>query len=75
MMKTREKKLNLPPTHPEVTRRVIESIRQMTPEEAKAFLEYRTPGIEETWLGRPLDHYDECGNLKPEYRKSANGAS
>jgi hypothetical protein len=36
------------PRNPEVIREAIEMIRQMTPEEALAFLKYRTPGIEET---------------------------
>ena len=35
------------PFHPEVMARVIETIQSMTPEEAKAFLEYRKPGIPE----------------------------
>ena len=36
------------PRSPEVIQAAIEMIRQMTPEEALAFLTYRTPGIEET---------------------------
>jgi hypothetical protein len=36
------------PHDPEVIAEVVEMIRQMTPEEALAFLTYRTPGIEET---------------------------
>jgi hypothetical protein len=47
-------KLNLPPTHPLVTARIVEHIRSMTPEEALAFLSYRTPGIKEYWLGKPI---------------------
>ena len=54
-MKTFEKKLDhLDPHHPEVTAHVIELIRSMTPEEAKEFLEYRTPGVPEYWLGKPI---------------------
>ena len=41
-------KFNLSPHHPKVVQAAIEIIRQMTPEEALAFLKYRTPGIEET---------------------------
>ena len=40
------KKLN--PHSPEVIDAMVEMIRQMTPEEALAFLTYRTPGVEET---------------------------
>jgi len=36
------------PTDPKVIDAMIEMIRQMTPEEALAFLTYRTPGVEET---------------------------
>ncbi len=36
------------PHDPEVVAEAIEMVRQMTPEEALAFLTYRTPGIEET---------------------------
>ena len=31
-----------------MTEAIVEFIRQMTPEEALAFLTYRTPGVEET---------------------------
>jgi hypothetical protein len=36
------------PSDPKVTDAIIEMIRQMTPEEALAFLTYRTPGVQET---------------------------
>lgn len=36
------------PHSPEVVQEVIEMIQRMTPEEALAFLMYRTPGVEET---------------------------
>ena len=36
------------PHDPKVIAEAVEMIRQMTPEEALAFLTYRTPGIEET---------------------------
>jgi hypothetical protein len=36
------------PGDPKVTAAIVEFIRQMTPEEALAFLTYRTPGVEET---------------------------
>jgi hypothetical protein len=39
---------NRKPTDPAVTARILKRIEQMTPEEAIAFLTYRTPGIEET---------------------------
>ncbi len=39
---------NRKPTDPEVTARILKRIEEMTPEEVIAFLEYRTPGIEET---------------------------
>jgi hypothetical protein len=38
----------LDPHSPEVINAAVEMIRQMTPEEALAFLTYKTPGIEET---------------------------
>jgi hypothetical protein len=53
-VKVYKEKLNLPPTHPEVTARVVEMIRSMTPDEALAFLEYRSPGVKEYWLGKPI---------------------
>ena len=39
---------NRKPTDPEVTARILKRIDEMTPEEVMAFLEHRTPGIEET---------------------------
>jgi hypothetical protein len=36
------------PGDPKVIAAIVETIRQMTPEEALAFLTYRTPGVEET---------------------------
>ena len=36
------------PHDPEVIAEVVEMIRKMTPEEALAFLTYRTPGVQET---------------------------
>ncbi len=36
------------PHCPEVIREAVEFIQSMTPEEALAFLTYRTPGVEET---------------------------
>ena len=36
------------PHSPEVVQEVVEMIQRMTPEEALAFLMYRTPGVEET---------------------------
>ena len=36
------------PHDPEVIAEAIEMIRKMSPEEALAFLTYRTPGVEET---------------------------
>ena len=38
----------LDPHSPEVIDAAVEMIRRMTPEEALAFLTYKTPGIEET---------------------------
>ena len=38
----------LDPNSPEVIDAAVEMIRKMTPEEALAFLTYRTPGIVET---------------------------
>ena len=38
----------LDPNSPEVIDAAVEMIRKMTPEEALAFLTYRTPGVEET---------------------------
>jgi len=39
---------NRKPTDPTVTARILKRIEEMTPEEVVAFLEYRTPGVEET---------------------------
>ena len=36
------------PGDPKVIAAIVETIRQMTPEEALAFLTYRTPGVEES---------------------------
>lgn len=47
---------NVDPFSPEVTARVLERIRRMTPEEALAFLNYRTPGIEETDMTGMYSH-------------------
>ena len=58
--------MNLSPNHPEVLARIIARIRSMTPEEAKAFLEYRKPGIPEYWLGEPI--YPN-GRKKPRKKK------
>jgi len=41
-------KKKLDPHSPEVINAAVERIRRMTPEEALAFLTYKTPGIEET---------------------------
>jgi hypothetical protein len=41
-------KKKLDPNSPEVIDAALERLRRMTPEEALAFLTYRTPGIEET---------------------------
>ena len=49
-----EKLKGLSPDDPRVTARIREFIQSMTPEEAKAFLEYRRPGIPEYWLGEPI---------------------
>ncbi len=47
---------NRHPVDPEVTARILKRVSRMTPEEIMAFLEYRTPGIEET---------DTTGMLSP----------
>ena len=39
---------NLDPNSQEVVKSAIDRIRRMTPDEALEFLNYRTPGIEET---------------------------
>ena len=36
------------PSDPKVIDAMVETIRQMTPEELLAFITYRTPGVEET---------------------------
>lgn len=36
------------PRSPEVIQEAIDMVRKMTPEEARAFFSYRTPGVEET---------------------------
>jgi hypothetical protein len=38
----------LDPLSPEAIDATVEMVRNMTPEEALAFLKYRTPGVEET---------------------------
>ena len=53
-MKQYDTKLPYGPHHPEVLARVLEMIQSMTPEEGKAFLEYRKPGIPEYWFGKPV---------------------
>ena len=42
------KRKKLDPHSPEVIERAVARIRRMTPEEAWAFLTYKTPGIEES---------------------------
>jgi hypothetical protein len=39
---------NRKPTDPAVTARILKRIEEMTSEEVVAFLEYRTPSVEET---------------------------
>jgi hypothetical protein len=51
------KKLN--PHSPEVIDAAVEMIRRMTPEEALAFLTYRTPGVEETDMTRMFSERPE----------------
>lgn len=41
-------KRRIDPSNPEIIAQMEASIRAMTPDEAYAFLSYRTPGIEET---------------------------
>lgn len=53
-------KLNLPPTHPEVHRRIMEAIRETPVDELIAMMEYREPGIPETDMnGDLLEMYRE----------------
>ena len=45
------------PHSPEVIAEALAMIRRMTPEEALAFLTYRTPGIEETDMTGKFANY------------------
>ena len=66
-------KLNLPPMHPEVIARIHERIRQMTPEELLAFIEYREPGIPETDInGDLLEMYRERREQREAAERSAD---
>ena len=61
-----KKRKILDPNSPEAVDAVIEMIGKMTPEEALAFLTYRTPGVPETDMvgmfskpaEQPKDHED-----------------
>lgn len=53
------KRKNLDPFGPEVTKLVLENIRRMTPEEALADLQYRTPGVPETDMTGMLAQYED----------------
>lgn len=49
------------PSDPKVTAAIIEMIQKMTPEEALAFLTYRTPGVEETDM---TGMYSDCQSMR-----------
>ena len=75
-MKVFDKKLDNPdPFAPEMTERIIEVIRSMSPEELRAFLDYRTPGVEETWLGQPIPQARKSRRSKTATAKKATSAS
>ena len=49
-------KRNLDPSNPDVIARMEARIRRMTPEEALAYLKYRTAGVEETDMTGRFSH-------------------
>ncbi len=53
---------NRKPTDPEVTARILKRIDAMTPEEIVAFLEYRTPSVEETDMTGMFSGIRQNGN-------------
>ncbi len=58
------------PRSPQVIQEAIEMVRKMTPEEAKAFFAYRTPGIAETDMtGRYSDSESRrpAAHMKPSH--------
>ncbi len=58
------------PNSPEVIDEVVEMIRRMTPEEALAFLTYKTPGIEETDMTGMFKHHAENGHAATDESQS-----
>lgn len=64
------KKLN--PHSPEVIEAAVEMIRQMTPEEALAFLTYRAPDVEETDMTGMLSNGQSPQKTKPAKRRVAS---
>ena len=53
------------PHNPQVIAEAIEMIRKMTPEEARAFLAYRTPGIQETDMTGMFSNDRSTHNIVP----------
>ena len=65
-----KKKLN--PHSPEVIEAAVARIRRMTPEEALAFLTYRTPGIPETDMTGMFSARPEARRIGRAKRRAAN---
>lgn len=59
---------NRKPTDPAVTARILKRIEEMTPEEIVTFLEYRTPGVEETDMTRMFSTNRQNGHKAPKRR-------
>ena len=64
-------KYNLSPHHPKVVQAALDMVRQMTPEEALAFLKYRTPGIEETDMTGMLSEVEKPQTTVPTKRRAS----
>jgi len=59
------------PGDPKVIAAIVETIREMTPEEALAFLTYRTPGVEETDMTGMLSNGQSPQEFVPAKHRAA----
>lgn len=59
------------PGDPKVTEAILETLRQMTPEELLAFVTYRTPGVEETDMTGMFSNGQSPQKPVPAKRRSA----
>ena len=67
----KNKKLNLPPNHPEVVAAVLARLRAMSPDELREMLEYIPEGVEVTYMNEDLAEYDRQQRLKTAEEKVA----